>query len=1141
MPRSARAPSRLGAGDGTGDRAEGLTEPLLDADDVLTPGARFSARRDAGGAPTAPERTPPNTTARRAGLGIPPSPTPEEWSALRRELRVRQGELYVTSPAGARPTTSSGVPLLRGASLFRSVSRRDASADMAPRTGDAAFPERERTRVTGRRASMDGDDDTGDDTSRHRISLAAEYVRDALDGSTHLTFRVASRAAARIARWQRTRAYAFCLNACLLLNLVLVFYEPTTRYSRFSVNARTRTLVAELGFTFVFVAAASLDLARLGWERYRAKRWRFVFAACALFLFLDALVALMAVRSFAKKGDELNLNLGGFGSGLSGLSGLSGDGRFTSSAVGNETRDASSARRALRATRRAWLLARPTRCLRPLPVIAHFRPTRRLVASAAKTLSRLRSTVRLIGVLILAWATLGVQLYQGAYDVEDVDDRGNFDNAFDGAVAMTVLLTTENFPDVMRPALGFVATRANGVPKPVSACFFVSFIVLGVWLGMSLWTSVIFETYKQQHRRKVRGARAREQKALIAAYSVLRDAPADERLSAETWIAVAMKARAGLTAAHARALFATLDRNGDGMIDVEAFLNTCDALRARVARAPALVGEEDATSLTSLESVDVERNVHRDDEGFETFETIETLVSVRTSTRTSVRFRHAVGSFARSSRFALASRALAYFQTAVICARRRDAGAAADALVDSLDGACVFLLALEMTVKTAAACLRVDGVPKRTRDGRRFFCASSDGARGFVAAHGFDFVLALVSVASFLNPRADSKTFRRRTAPFRVLRLATTDPALRRIVSTFARCARVIGTLLAVLACVVYAYACVGLEIFGSEVTLRRGYCVTGDETSGNETSGDVGFADFADIAENATSAAAPCLDREENFETPWNAFLALFQVATSNNWHNILYPNAAAMRVGGAGEIGRVFAVFYFVSFYFVTVLLLVNILTSLVLEMFGVAQTFETFETFERTTASDEGDGEREGDVSGRDVSGLEAGGGDGDVSGDARDGVRRDEPPRGDDAVCSSSPFATREVVMVDGVAFEVTRARDFDRDVLLAASGNGGAAAERAALVKQLERAERQIARRRHERVAGIVRATRTERLSGSPSLGARSDAEPGGSSPSGSSFRFRFRATEPDLARELDALADDDVARAVEILRAELEH
>ena len=129
-------------------------------------------------------------------------------------------------------------------------------------------------------------------------------------------------------------------------------------------------------------------------------------------------------------------------------------------------------------------------------------------------------------------------------------------------------------------------------------------------------------------------------------------------------------------------------------------------------------------------------------------------------------------------------------------------------------------------------------------------------------------------------------------------------------------------------------------------------------------------------------------------------------------------------------------------------------------------------------------------------------------------------------------------------MDGAAFEVTRAHDFDRDVLLAAGNAGNAAAERAALVKQLEQVERQIARRRHERVAGIVRATRTERLAERLDLSARSGAgaENGeinrGSDAIGGSFRFRFRATEPDLARELDALADDDVARAVEILRAE---
>ena len=47
----------------------------------------------------------------------------------------------------------------------------------------------------------------------------------------------------------------------------------------------------------------------------------------------------------------------------------------------------------------------------------------------------------------------------------------------------------------------------------------------------------------------------------------------------------------------------------------------------------------------------------------------------------------------------------------------------------------------------------------------------------------------------------------------------------------------------------------------------------------------------------------------------------------------------------------------------------------------------------------------------------------------------------------------------------------------------------------------------------------------------------SAAEEATASPA-SSFRLRFRASEPDLARELDALDDDDRARVAEILRAE---
>ena len=131
------------------------------------------------------------------------------------------------------------------------------------------------------------------------------------------------------------------------------------------------------------------------------------------------------------------------------------------------------------------------------------------------------------------------------------------------------------------------------------------------------------------------------------------------------------------------------------------------------------------------------------------------------------------------------------------------------------------------------------------------------------------------------------------------------------IVATFGRCGEVIATLLTCLACVVYGYGCVGMEMFSSQVTGPRVYCGAGMENA--ETP--------------ATPDALPCLDRLENFEAPWNACLALFQVSTTNNWHQILYPNAAAL-ADTFGDAGRVVAVFYFVSFYILTVMLLVNIL---------------------------------------------------------------------------------------------------------------------------------------------------------------------------------------------------------------------
>ena len=286
----------------------------------------------------------------------------------------------------------------------------------------------------------------------------------------------------------------------------------------------------------VLAATVVADVVRLGGERWRAKHWRFVFAAVTVAIWIDAAVCLAATCVAERRAPP-------------------------------------------------WLLSRPTRCLRPLLLVAHVRPLRQLVSSALKTIPRLAPTVSLVGTVVVAWSALGVQLYQGRYDVADADTRGNFDNAFDASVAMTVLITTENFPDVMRPALavGGGGEGARAVPKPVTAVFFVSFIVVGVWLGMSLWVSVIFETYKSQHRRKIAKQRVHEQKALITAFAVLQDSP-DEPLDGETWISLALVARPGLKPAAARALLAVVDRDGDGAVDVDDFLLTVDALKSGVSR-----------------------------------------------------------------------------------------------------------------------------------------------------------------------------------------------------------------------------------------------------------------------------------------------------------------------------------------------------------------------------------------------------------------------------------------------------------------------------------------------------------------------------------------------------------------------------
>ena len=95
------------------------------------------------------------------------------------------------------------------------------------------------------------------------------------------------------------------------------------------------------------------------------------------------------------------------------------------------------------------------------------------------------------------------------------DDSGSFDNFGQSFMAMFVLSTTENFPAVLYPGTD---------QRPVVAgIFFISFLVIFLWLVLPLVQAIVFDTYTEVHERQTSELRVKESKALLAAYHILVD------------------------------------------------------------------------------------------------------------------------------------------------------------------------------------------------------------------------------------------------------------------------------------------------------------------------------------------------------------------------------------------------------------------------------------------------------------------------------------------------------------------------------------------------------------------------------------------------------------------------------------------
>ncbi|KAK3253196.1 hypothetical protein CYMTET_37546 [Cymbomonas tetramitiformis] len=425
-----------------------------------------------------------------------------------------------------------------------------------------------------------------------------------------------------------------------------------------------------------------------------------------------------------------------------------------------------------------------------------------------------------------------------------------------------VLLTTENFPDVFRPAYH--------LNVPIALVYFLSYFILGVWMLMSLLLAIIYSHYKEKHTDKMRRSQLSEQKSLLTAFIIMQDN--GEPLSFRKWCALLKHVKPWATSEGLKVLFDSLDDDKDGCITIQEFFRVPEVLSYRLTRT--LVQEEVTESCSS------------------------------------------VGSWLNSiGRRPVASLAV------VVVTQVFETGVHYIALLN----------AVALFVEGSTQSSTLQGVMQGFNAllllcfGFEMLCRwSAIGLFALVRDWGMDLLVVVLSFAS----RADPDVYKYMMA-LQVTRVVTTHAALRGLVHTFKECLPMVLQMLTLGVCICYTYAAMGLEAFGTTVVEHhRPYC--------NEKS-PAPSSPPRSLHEEAPMLARPhhrhvsedlCIDHIENFETPGHALLALFQIMTGNNWNDVMYPNALGSDISGASM--------YFISFYFIAVLLLINLMTSLILDIY-------------------------------------------------------------------------------------------------------------------------------------------------------------------------------------------------------------
>ncbi|XP_048585787.1 two pore calcium channel protein 1 isoform X3 [Nematostella vectensis] len=216
-----------------------------------------------------------------------------------------------------------------------------------------------------------------------------------------------------------------------------------------------------------------------------------------------------------------------------------------------------------------------TRIFRPLYLIniSEGRQIRRAVRNIRRTLPEIANVLILLLLMIALFALLGVKLF-GGKNLKDVHGKPYFTDYLYVYFSLYVLTTTANNPDIGMPAYDY---------SEWSAWFFVVYLVLCMYIFVSIFLAVVYKNYRKHLKNEVRKSVYRKRRQLKEAFDLLKESRDGKwHVTEKRFLELMKDVCPGWSDAKLALMWQVLDDTGEGVIGKKNFLMLSDLLNVEV-------------------------------------------------------------------------------------------------------------------------------------------------------------------------------------------------------------------------------------------------------------------------------------------------------------------------------------------------------------------------------------------------------------------------------------------------------------------------------------------------------------------------------------------------------------------------------